>query len=364
MVRQERDLLLGLLALGDVEHHALHEQRLIGLVVDHDGAIAEPQHAAVASDEAILQRERFARGSSLEVGGERLVPVLRVQVGDPHVRIVHVLLGRDAQERFDLRTDVTRRHAFVGEVHIDDRGDLLDEHAVLRPGFLQLPLGPNDVGDVEHQAEPELRDTVFIVHEDRFFADPHLVTVAMDRAVLLAERLAGRDGSFARLSDPLQVVGMQHIAPSLGRGEPLLAGHAQQLEDAGTDVDHRVALVDAVDVQDGGQTVDDAAVASLELPVSPGEVRCGVGAGRADLGQEAALGGQGVDARGLVVVNHHVATYFEVVLPRISAIHVRVLNVRGSLDLSGEVGGTSRGRLPPIAQQPDSSGRRGRNHSA
>ena len=73
-------------------------------------------------------------------------------------------------------------------------------------------------------------------------------------------------------------------------------------------------VVDTVDVEDGRQPVDDAAVASLELPVLLGEVREGVGAGHADIRQEAAFGGQGVDPLWLVVVNRHVATRFKVVL--------------------------------------------------
>jgi hypothetical protein len=40
----------------------------------------------------------------------------------------------------------------------------------------------------------------------------------------------------------------------------------------------------------------------------------GVVVDRADIGQESALGGQGVDVRWLIVVNRHVSTRFEVVV--------------------------------------------------
>ena len=69
VVREERDLLLGLLALRDVEHHALEIERFTRGTVHDDGAVAEPQHATVAGDEPVLERERLAVGPTLHVGG-------------------------------------------------------------------------------------------------------------------------------------------------------------------------------------------------------------------------------------------------------------------------------------------------------
>ena len=47
MVREERDLLLGALALGDVEDHALDQPRVPLLVVDEGGLLQHPLDRAV-----------------------------------------------------------------------------------------------------------------------------------------------------------------------------------------------------------------------------------------------------------------------------------------------------------------------------
>ena len=61
VVREERDLLLGGAAVGDVQHHALHQMRAPIGVAEHDGAVAEPQDAAVPRDQPVLEDERVAR---------------------------------------------------------------------------------------------------------------------------------------------------------------------------------------------------------------------------------------------------------------------------------------------------------------
>ena len=314
VVREERDLLLGFLALRDVEHHSLQIERFTRGTVDDDRAVTEPQHAPVASDEPVLEGERLAVGPTLHVRGHGSVAVIGVEMRLPQVGVVDVLRRCDPQQRFDLWADVGSRHALVGEIHVDDRWDVLHEGSVPRLRVYQLPLGADGVRDVEHQPEPELRVPLIVVDADGLLSDPDLPSVTMDRPVLLAEWLARRSAPLAGIDDAIEVVGMHHIAPAFGRGEPLLAGQAEQLGDARADVDHRFPVVDAVDVEDRRQPVDDAAVASLELPVLLGEVRECVGPGRVDIRQETAFGGQGVDPLCSVVVNRHVATRFKVVL--------------------------------------------------
>ena len=241
VIREERDLLLGILALRDVEHHALEVERFTRGTVHDDRAVAEPQHATVAGDEPVLERERLADGASLHVRGHGSVAVIGVEMRLPQVGVLHVLRGRDPQQRFDLRTHVGGRHPFVGEIHVDDRGDVFHEGSVPRLSVHQLPLGADGVRDVEHQPEPELRVPLVVVDADGLFSDPDLPSVAVDRPVLLAERLARRHAPLAGIDDAVEVVGMQHVAPAFGRGEPFLAGQAEQIGDAGADVDHRVA---------------------------------------------------------------------------------------------------------------------------
>ena len=184
-------------------------------------------------------------------------------------------------------------------------GMCLHQGAVLRLCLLQLALRADRVRDVEHESEPELWGAGLVLDADCLLPDPHLTAVAMDRPILLAERLARRDGPLARFDDPVQVVGMQHVAPTLGCGEPLLAGQPQQVEDPGADVDHRVAVVHAIDVEDGRQPVDDAAVTRFEFAVSAREIREIGRTVHADVRQEPALGGLGVDIRVVVVVIRH-----------------------------------------------------------
>jgi hypothetical protein len=91
-VREERGLLLGLLLLRDVEHHALDQGRPSLGVAEHHRAVAEPHGVAVPGDEAVLGRERLARSPACLVGRQGLLAIVGMQVPGPELGVDYVLL--------------------------------------------------------------------------------------------------------------------------------------------------------------------------------------------------------------------------------------------------------------------------------
>jgi hypothetical protein len=99
VVREERDLLLRPLALGDVEDHALDQPRLAPLVADDERLLAHPQDAAVLVDHPVLVGERLLVPAGLDVLVPDAVLVLRMDVAAPAVRVREPLLRRSRGAR-------------------------------------------------------------------------------------------------------------------------------------------------------------------------------------------------------------------------------------------------------------------------
>ena len=74
-----------------------------------------------------------------------------------------------------------------------------------------------------------------------------------------------RDGSVASLDHRVVVVGVDVVGPVRSLAQVVLSGHAQQVLDAGTDVDHRIVLAGAVDVDHDGEVIDQPPIARLEV---------------------------------------------------------------------------------------------------
>ena len=130
VVGEEGDLLLGLLALGDVEHHPVDEGGPAVCVSDHDGGVPEPHDVTRVRHEPVLEGEGGPGVSAPQVLPERAFLVLGVQVLVPAVRVRDVVLGGDPEEPRDLGRDVGGGHRLVHNIDVDDRGDLLHERAV------------------------------------------------------------------------------------------------------------------------------------------------------------------------------------------------------------------------------------------
>ena len=135
VVREEGHLLLGTLALGDVEDHALDQPGIALLVVDRVRLLQDPADAAVLVDHPVLVVERLVRVVRVPVLVPRPFDVLRVHVMPPGVGIAQPLFGLDAQELHDLRAHVDRVRILIDRIQVHDRRDVLHERPILRLGL-------------------------------------------------------------------------------------------------------------------------------------------------------------------------------------------------------------------------------------
>src|SRR5205823_11488462 len=99
-------LLLGALAAGDVEHHALPELRDALGVANEEGLVPDPDLVPVAVDQPVLDRERLAGGVRPLVLAQDAVPVRRMEQPDPEVPLALPHPRGIAEHRLDLWTDV------------------------------------------------------------------------------------------------------------------------------------------------------------------------------------------------------------------------------------------------------------------
>ncbi len=118
--------LLGVLAVGDVEDHALHLGRDAVLVADDDHLVVEPALAALGVEQPVLVAVRRRRRERRAVAGHGAVAVVGMHPRRPAVGAVEPLGDRDAAQRLELGADIDRVAA-ADAVDIGDRGHLLDE---------------------------------------------------------------------------------------------------------------------------------------------------------------------------------------------------------------------------------------------
>ena len=91
---------------GDVEGDALEVEGMALLVADHLGLAMDPDHAAVAGQEAVLGAEMPPRGAGLRELGVPADAVVGVELPVPEDRVLQPFLLREAQQRLDLGADV------------------------------------------------------------------------------------------------------------------------------------------------------------------------------------------------------------------------------------------------------------------
>ncbi len=201
-----------------------------------------------------------------------------MQHASPQIGVTLVRLGRHPQDRLDLGADVGRRPRVVGDVDVHDRGDLLDERPVLLASLSEPVLRQDQLGHVEHQAEPVQGRASVVVDEHGVLADPHQAVVGSPSPVLDAVGLARLDRALALRGHAFVVRRVDDPLPGLEAAQPLLGGHAEQIVDAGADVHHVVVLANAVDVDHRGEAVDQTPVAGLEVREARGDahVRQGI----------------------------------------------------------------------------------------
>ena len=192
MVGEERDLLLGALAFGDVEDHPLDQPRFVVAVVDRERLFHHPLDRPVLVDHPVLVVQRDVGPVRVLVFLPDPIDVVLVDVPPPAVRILQPVRWRDPQEVGHLRADVDAFLVLVDGIQIDDARDLLDKRPVLR-----LSLEPSLPAGLRLRHVAERDDEVALDPLDR--AD---VNLDGDRAAVavVADRLdAGPGGLLARI---------------------------------------------------------------------------------------------------------------------------------------------------------------------
>ena len=145
VIGQERDLLVGVLHLRDIDHHAERERGDAAVVADHPRLVADPDDPPVLAVHPVVQREGLARLVVTLVLGRGSSAIVRMEDPQPQVRIAHPLVGRVAEQSLDLRAHVQRGRRVVERVDVRHGGDVLDDRPVpiaddLVGGDLTLPL--------------------------------------------------------------------------------------------------------------------------------------------------------------------------------------------------------------------------------
>src|SRR6266516_933057 len=124
------ELLLGLLAIGDVQHHTAPIQERAVQPADRRGFVADPDGPAVLRDDAVLIEIALRVAVGFLVRERDPVAIVWVDRLPPQPWIRHPLLDGVPEQRFDLRTGVEVRRQFIGPVEVEDRRDALHEHPV------------------------------------------------------------------------------------------------------------------------------------------------------------------------------------------------------------------------------------------
>ena len=188
---------------------------------------------------------------------------------EPERGIVHEPAERIAEDTFDLwaqERDVRARarRAAVRLIDVRHGGDRLDHAAVAAFRVTQPLLGLLASRDVDHESL-EVRDRAVVAgHRRRRVVDPDPVAVGVAHPVLLIERDAGAPRLEGGGVHHLAIVGMHQVEPELGVQQEALVRVAEERLDLGTDERHpHRPLGLHIDVGDGGDPLEDAAVAGV-----------------------------------------------------------------------------------------------------
>ncbi len=130
VVREERDLLVAPLDVGDVDHHAEREGRNPSLVPEHLRFVVDPHDAAVLAIHAIVQRERLAGLVVALVLSCRSGAVVGMDDPEPEIPVVHPFVGCVAEEPLDLGTHIEGRGRVVQRIDVGDGRDVLDDRSI------------------------------------------------------------------------------------------------------------------------------------------------------------------------------------------------------------------------------------------
>jgi hypothetical protein len=137
VVRAMGELLLGALAVADVDDQALSECAPAVDLREDDRLVDDPADDPVRRQDPVLDAQRLARGDRGDVRLADAVAVVGVDRAEPGVRIGHPLLGRDTEQRRHLRADELGVPG-LEVVQVSDRRQALDQRPVRGQRGLQL----------------------------------------------------------------------------------------------------------------------------------------------------------------------------------------------------------------------------------
>ena len=212
-------LLLEVTLLRDVGGRADQAIQLAGLVVQVEGAVADPAHRAVGADDAIdlvvLAAPRSGVGGLFDA-----LAIVRVHGVHPHAGVGDQALARAAEDRLEGRADVEERAARVGhpEHLLDGLGELAE--AILRGAPLLLVALA--LGDVEIDAGHRRRRPVRIVETAAARRHPaHLAVGQHDAELGAVDAVAGRPVDPGGELGPIRFVDERHELGARLRRRPL-----------------------------------------------------------------------------------------------------------------------------------------------
>src|SRR5205814_5698980 len=96
----------GLLALRDVERHALQERWAAEFVLDQSRLAAHPHQASIPGDQTALGAKRPAGAAATRKFFIEKRLVVRMELSEPEKRVFEPLLLSESEQRLDVRTDV------------------------------------------------------------------------------------------------------------------------------------------------------------------------------------------------------------------------------------------------------------------
>ena len=262
-----------MLAVGDVDHHALPQQRLAIGVVDQDRLVAEPHDLSILGDHPIVLPVGPLSGGdhpvALGIDQRQIVGVggLPPEPGTSPLLLCvpEQPLDVRAHERFDLVAVVD---AAVQILLIRHRRGLFHDRAEPLVGNPELVLGGAAVGDVGHEPEEVVDAAIVAVDRLRAVVDPPVGPVGSTHPVFLVERLGVFGAERSRRLQPRPVVRVHQAEPEAGILQEALGREAQDLLDlrAHESHPHDVVRVQFVGVGDGGDQLHDVAPSVFSPP--------------------------------------------------------------------------------------------------
>ncbi len=135
------ELVLQAFVLGHVIEHALHQQRAVVGLVQHDGFVAKPQHPSVAREHAVLSLKQLVRFLKALFCSQRDFAIVLVDAVHPIHGIREPLGGRETKDGLDLRTYIVPGSAGAEFRDVGHSREALDQRAVAVLGGAELNLG-------------------------------------------------------------------------------------------------------------------------------------------------------------------------------------------------------------------------------